>query len=388
MARSKKDPGSPRLVDVFGSFSLVERVPRSLVEKSIEDAGKTSIRDCVLNATLTLYLVLLMALYSDLAAEDVLCRVMSVVDPENEYRRVNKQTISEARKRLGAKPLESAYNSLAQASRPESGRYRLLSVYALDGSCMDLPDSKPNSEHFGRAASSRGRTAFPQLRFTALVEQGSNFLLGAALGPYSVGEHTLARESLGALPADSLVLMDRGLVSFAIVSQVLERKAHVLCRVKRSLELPVKSRLPDGSYLSCIYASVNDRRTQTNPLAVRVVSFRIEGSEEEYRLLTSLLDPRKAPARELAALYAQRWNIEEAFRDFKTRLKGSWDTLRSKTPDGVRQEFWALLTVYNTVRGCLMEAALLASTKPSRLSFLKAIRILQDAVPNAVSGST
>jgi hypothetical protein len=104
--------------------------------------------------------------------------------------------------------------------------------------------------------------------------------------------------------------------------------------------------------------------------------------------VTTLLDHRKAPAGELAALYAERWNIEEAFRDFKTRLRGSWDTLRSKTPDGVRQEFWALLTVYNTVRSCMLKASRLGPHEPKRLSFTKALRILKNVVPNTLPGST
>ena len=388
MARSKKDAGPLRLAEVFAAFSMVEQVPLDVVHGAIDAAGRRSRRICVLPAAVTLYLVLLMALYGELAAEDVLVRTLSVLDPAGKLKRVRKQTIAEARKRLGAEPLEGVYDRLAVPAGPRSGRYRSMAVYALDGSCLDLPDSASNSEAFGRAGCSRGRTAFPQLRLTALVEQGSNLLLGAQAGAYRTSEHTLALKTLDKLPEGALVIMDRGLFSAAILTKVQERKAHMLCRVKRSLVLPVQKRLPDGSYLSLTYRTLADRRSGKDPLPLRVVEYEMEGSDETYRLVTTLLDPRKAPAAELASLYAERWNIEEAFRDFKTRLRGSWDTLRSKTPDGVRQELWALLTVYNTVRSCMLKASRLGSHEPKRLSFTKALRILKNVVPNTLPGST
>lgn len=101
------------------------------------------------------------------------------------------------------------------------------------------------------------------------------------------------------------------------------------------------------------------------------------GAEPIYRLLTTILDPDKAPAQEMAALYHERWEIETAFDELKTHLRGSKIVLRSKTPDLVRQEFYGLLMAHFAVRGLMHEAALRAHEDPDRLSFIHAVRVVR-----------
>ena len=118
--------------------------------------------------------------------------------------------------------------------------------------------------------------------------------------------------------------------------------------------------------------------------AVRVVEYRLEGvadAEPLYRLVTTLLDPTGAPAAELAALYHERWEIEGALAELKTRLRGARMVLRSKTPELVRQEFWGLLLAHFAVRGLMHEAALKAGEDPDRLSFLHAVRVVRRKLP-------
>jgi hypothetical protein len=113
---------------------------------------------------------------------------------------------------------------------------------------------------------------------------------------------------------------------------------------------------------------------------LRVVEYRlegVEGAEPLYRLVTSILDPAQAPARELAALYHQRGEIETAFGELKTHLRGAQIVLRSKTPELVRQEFYGLRMTHFAIRGLMHEAALKAKEDPDRLSFLHAVRVVR-----------
>jgi hypothetical protein len=104
--------------------------------------------------------------------------------------------------------------------------------------------------------------------------------------------------------------------------------------------------------------------------------------ETSYRIITTILDPSMAPAKELAALHPERWEIESAFDELKTHLRGRQMLLRSKTPDLVRQEFYGLLMAHFAVRGLMHEAALQAEVDPGRLSFIHAVRVVRRTLPH------
>jgi hypothetical protein len=258
--------------------------------------------------------------------------------------------------------------------------YRGLRLVSVDGSTLEVADEAANDKAFGRPGASRGMSAFPQLRFVSLVENGTHVLFGTQLGPYASGEITLAKVVLSALRKGMLCLADRNFFGFQLWVQARSTGADLLWRIKTNVRLPREQPLADGSYLSRIYRSESDRRHQRNAVTVRVIEYRLQGitdAEPIYRLLTSLLDPEAAPATELAALYHERWEIETALAELKTHLRGAKIVLRSKTPDLVRQEFYGLMMAHFAVRGLMHEAALKADTDPDELSFLHAVRVIR-----------
>jgi len=258
--------------------------------------------------------------------------------------------------------------------------YRGLRLVSIDGSTMEVADEAANDQAFGRPGASRGKSAFPQLRFVSLVENGTHVLFGTQQGPYATGEITLAKAVVGALRKGMLCLGDRNFFGFPLWTQALNSGADLLWRIKAKAQLLPEQSLPDGSYLSRFYASASDRRHQRKGLRVRVIEYRLQGvsdAEPIYRLVTSLLDPAQAPAAELAALYHERWQIETAMAELKTHLRGAKLVLRSKTPDLVRQEFYGLMMAHFAVRGLMHEAALKADIDPDQLSFLHAVRVVR-----------
>ena len=186
-----------------------------------------------------------------------------------------------------------------------------------------------------------------------------------------------------ALAKGMLCLADRFFPSYQLWQLASQTKADLLWRTRQNARLEVDQRLPDGSYLSRLYRSTSDRRNQRKGLVVRVIDYRLEqvpGAEPIYRLITTILDHRLAPARELAAIYHERWEIENALDELKTHLRGAQIVLRSKTPELVQQEFYGLLMAHYAVRGLMHEAALRADEDPDRLSFLHAVRVVQRRV--------
>jgi len=262
--------------------------------------------------------------------------------------------------------------------------YRRWRLVSLDGSTLDVADEKENEQAFGRPSASRGASAYPQIRFVSLVENGTHVLFGTRLANYATGEVTLAQEVIPALRKGMLCLADRNFFGFALWNQARARGADLLWRVKKNMRLAVEERLPDGSYRSRIYASERDRRHRSHGVVVRVMDYQLQGiadAEPIYRLVTTVLDPQQAPAEELAALYHERWEIETALDELKTHLRGAKIVLRSKTPDLVRQEFYGFLLAHFAVRGLMHEAALRAGEDPDRLSFVHAVRVIRRKLP-------
>jgi hypothetical protein len=288
-------------------------------------------------------------------------------------------------------PLKRLYDELVEPVAVEQTRgawYRGWRLVSLDGSTLDVTDESVNDEAFGRPGASRGASGYPQLRFVSLVECGTHVLFGAQDGPYGRSESELARTVVARLRPDMLCLADRSFYSFALWQQAAQRGADLVWRMKINAVLPCQKRLEDGSYLSRIYPTQQDRRHDRHGVAVRVIEYRLEGlpdAEPLYRLLTTILTPQAAPAQELAALYHERWEIETAFDELKTHLRGRRIVLRSKTPELVRQEFYGLLLAHYAVRGLIHEAALQAKLDPDELSFVHAARVIKRKILTAGS---
>ena len=247
-----------------------------------------------------------------------------------------------------------------------------------------MADSKENQEAFARPGASQGSSAYPQIRFVSLVENGTHILCGTEMAGYATGEITLAKAGLKRLKCGMLCLADRNFLGYELWQQAQATGAELLWSGKKHLRLARETELPDGSYVSRIYPSERDWRKKTNGIGVRVIEYRLAGVPEaapSYRLVTTILDHDAAPAAELAALYHERWQIETALDELKTHLRGAQLVLRSKTPDLVKQEFDGFMMAHFALRGLMHEAALKADEEPARLSFLHAVRVIRRKLP-------
>jgi hypothetical protein len=328
-----------------------------------------------------------LALYMQVAYQEVLrCLLEAVrwVLPVDAVVKVcGASAISQARTRLGAESLRRLHDSLIGPIATEATRgawYRGWRVVSLDGSTLDVADQEQNVEAFGRPGAGSGESGYPQLRFVSLLENGTHVLFASRMAGCRVSENALAEGVLGHLGSGMLCLADRGFFSFRSWNQARARNAELVWRVKKNLRLRPDQHLPDGSYLSRIYPSGADWKKRTNGVVVRVIDYQLEGvagAEPIYRLLTTILNWKRAPAEELAALYCQRWEIETAFDELKVHLRGARIVLRSKTPELVRQEFYGLLLAHFAIRNLMHEAALQADVDSDELSFVHAVRVVR-----------
>jgi len=260
----------------------------------------------------------------------------------------------------------------------------------LDGSTLQVQDSKANEQEFGRPATAKRPAAYPVIRFVMLIENATRAPFAAAMAGWLISENALGREVIGRLGKKMLCLADRLFYSYDMWNLAVATGSDLLWRVSRTVTLPRLKMLPDRSYLSEIRPAQRGRRDPSaGPIRVRVVEFTTKlGSEvEHYRIITTLLNPRRATAIELARLYAQRWSIETALQEIKTRLRGRRVLLRSRLPELVKQDFYGLLLAYFGVRCLMHEGALEHDIEPTSISFLHALNVVIRRLPEAVSFS-
>ncbi len=389
-------PAGSRMTDYLSLGVLAKTFPLDRVEGILAATGTASVRQRALPAHVMVYYVIALALYMQVATREVLRCLLEGLQwlalPGPRVPVAAKSAIAQARARLGVEPLRRLYaETVGPIATPQTrgAWYRTWRLVSLDGSTLDLGDTAANARHFGRPGASRGTSAFPQVRFTALVENGTHVLFGAVPGPYPASEARLATQTLTALRPDMLCLADRLFFSYALWQQAAATGAALLWRAKENLVLPVQERRADGSYRSVIYPSPKARRRGQGGLPVRVIEYTLDppapAGPAVYRLLTTLLDPAAAPGEELAARYAERWEIETALDELKTHLRGAQRVLRSKAPALVLQEFYGLLLAHFAVRGLMHEAALPAGLDPDRLSFVHAVRVVRRTLPRFVA---
>ena len=385
---------SNRILDRLAGLEKV--ITPDQITQALVATDRINRHRCKLSNEVMLWVVLAMGLFTTLPIRQVFKHARRL---RNEERSPPRSSLCEARKRLGLEPIQYLHQHVVRplATPQTPGTFwRGWRWVGIDGSVYDAPDSPANAAAFSRATGSRGDGAFPQVRKVSLVELGTHVELAIEIGGWQDGEQTLARKLWDRLPTDSLLLEDRGFFCFADWNELDGRGQKLLVRIKSNMILEPIQELSDGSYLAKIYASSYDRDKDRNGIVVRVIAYTLDdpqrtGDQEEHRFLTNLLDERQYPAMELIVGYHERWEHEGVYDEQKThqdpRRAEKPAHLRSETPEGVRQELYALSLAHFVIRSLMFEAAQPANMDVDRLSFVGCFRILQCRLPECVGTS-
>lgn len=314
---------------------LVSTVSRDMIDAAVVACGVGDRRSGgKLPAHVTAYLTMGLCLFGDDDYEEVATKVTGSLDRwgcwDAAWSVPTASGITQARKRLGRKVFAEIFDGVAE---PVGGMFtrgsmlRNWRVLAIDGFDVDVPDSAENAAEFGYAGSQENRSAYPKARVVALSECGTHAFLAAEVAPYAVGEKTLAKRLYGRLQPDELLTADRNFYSYEAWGQALTSGAALVWRAPTQLELPLVRVLRDGTYLSVLVnpklrgarrdavvtaAKASDELDPADGYLVRVVEYNVpdrdgNGTGELIVLLTTITDPRKAKADELADTYHQRW---------------------------------------------------------------------------------
>jgi Insertion element 4 transposase N-terminal/Transposase DDE domain len=393
--------GRSHLGDQAALAALQQVIPDEAIDAVIAEAGAQERRKRRLPARLVVAFVLALGLWAREGLVDVIRELVDGLrerdpSPWQTWQPPVKSALSQARRRLGVRPLFLLFRRLAGPVAPAGlpgafvcGRR----VMAIDGTMFDLPDTPENARAFGRPSTTlpdgtRRWGPFPQLKLVWLVEVGTHVVCDLLIRPGATSEVPLARRLLRSVEAGMLVLWDRGLHSYDQLRATRERGADFLGRVSAAVRLDPEELLADGSFLTTLYPADAARRRSESGLVVRVIEYTIDDPtrprpDERYRLVTSLLDPAEAPARLLALEYHQRWEIEGALDELKVHQvdRRPAPHVRSRHPREVVQELYGLVLAHRAIRCLMAEAAARADLDPDCLSFTSTLRLLRRTIP-------
>lgn len=379
--------GSLAAVAAFGKpeyFPDVRRnIDREWVEQALRATGTATIRRRRLPAEQVVWLVIGMALFRNRSIHDIVSKLDLVLPGESPT--VVPSAVADARARLGAEPMEWLFTRCADEWAHSSARrhaWRGLAIYGLDGSTLRVPDSDENRATFGVTDGHRGESAYPIARMVGLMALRSHLLAGLAFGPSSNGEYTYASALWASVPRDSLTIVDRHFLAASVLIPLQRdgENRHWLTRARSTTRWRVIERLGPGDELvefETSHQALSGDPSLPPTYQARAVRYQRPGFQPQT-LLTSLTDAKTFPAREIVALYHERWEIELGYDEIKTEMLDREESIRSRTPDGVRQEIWGIALAYNLIRLEMERVADQAKVVPSRISFVSAMRLICD----------
>lgn len=378
--------------------SFTQNIPVEWVASALDLSTQATIRRRRLPADQVLWLVLGMALFRDEPVHEVARRLNICAQGLATDHLLARSGVTEARKRLGADPLEWLFRKTGNqwgAERYRDDAWQGLQVFAVDGALLRTPDTPELRDHFGSGNTPTERqTPFPMLRLVALMNVRSHVILDAQLSPYRRSEMRLADAFLQQIPNHSVTLFDKG---FWSAEQMLDLSGN---GIDRHWLTPARKNLVSEEVVSygkndrLVRMKVSQQARKRNPdlpthWDVREVSYEVQG---RLKTVVTSLPASTYSSKTVARLYEERWEIELGFRDIKSSMQQNAVTLRSKKIDLVYQEVWGLLLAYNMIRREASQAAEAFGRAPSDIRFKPAcqyiaVQLIVMAAANPISAT-
>lgn len=374
--------------DVFpepsAAKTFLDRLEVEWIERALRETGVATVRRRRLPAEQIVWLVVAMSLMRNRSITDIVDKYAIALPSQRGS--VVSSAVTQARHRLGPEPIEWLFRHAAQVWGAQSmSRYawRGLRLLGADGTKLSVPDSEGNRASFDKHTGGNGTSGYPMLRLVALMALESKLCLDAEMGSFASSELELATRLWKRVPDQSLTILDRG---FFYAPTLIPLAAggsnrHWLTRARKNTRWTEIEQLGDGDFL--VQMEVEARTRKKSPdlprtWTMRAIHWRDAKDGRPKYLVTSLLDAERYAADDIRQLYVERWEQEIAYDDLKTSQLAGRPVLRSRTPDGVRQELWGILLGHNLLRVEMEAVAVRAKVSPRRVSFLQALRLIVD----------
>jgi hypothetical protein len=304
---------------------------------------------------------------------------MHNLDPDN-------SAYCQARARVPLILLEKGLSDSSAAAERQAPKSRLLQgrpIKASDGSTVSLADTAQNQAMYPQQRAQKPGCGFPIMRLSVLFSLQSGAVLQVATGSYYKHELRLFHSLHKYLEANDIVVYDRAGGHFVLAAELNEINVGLISRVlHRKIDWRSGKRLGKHDRLvvwkkgSKKPAYLTEEQWEALPaeIPVRVLKVKIARKgcrTQELTLVTTLLDPVKYPAEEIAEVYLRRWRLELCLDDLKTTM--GMETLHCLSPKMVQKELMVFLIAHNLLRWVMAQAAREHQVDLYRISFTGAM---------------
>jgi hypothetical protein len=370
MPRIKKELSEAADYTHIMSVGHVAKVcPRSLILRTLSELGKQSLRVRLFPAHEVVYFVILMSLWRDPRQEEIL-RIISqclggMFEDYGNLKLPTKGAITKAREKLGDEVMESlAKEIIRPVATPGSEKafYEGLRIVSLEKTTIDLPDSKANQGFFSPDGTKS--SAYPQCKLVYLLESSSRVIFETIAGPEGRDDSLMAEEILksASLKRDMLLISEATLFDPILWEKALEKGSSLLWELPKDISLSPTRSFIDKSYSVSLEGLLNNPE-RSIPGEARVIEYD-SPQKGLIRLLTSLTDAGKYPAKKLIEVYDEHIRKEPVFSEIRARIGTRKTIVKSKVPMLVKQEIWGVIILHYAIRELLSSVTQRPLPKP------------------------
>jgi len=335
----------------------------------------TRSRDRIFTPLVTLKAFIFQVLSTDGSCRQAVSHVLAErLSQGKEANSINTSSYCKARDSLPLKPLIHAVNETGSALHNQahpSWRYKEHNTLIVDGTTVLMADTADNQNAFPQQSCQKQGLGFPIARIVGLVSLSTGALVSYAEGPYAgkgSGETSLLASLFGNLSSNALLLADRYYCTWAIIARLMKQDSHLLAQnhAQRKPDFRAGKKLGAKDHL------IGWKKPKKKPAWITEVEYRALPEEIVIRefavggmvYVTTLLDQKKYPKKELALLYKERWSIELDLRSIKTNMR--MDMLRCKTTQMVKKEIAVHFLSYNLIRANIARSAMVTKKNLAR----------------------
>jgi len=364
-----------------------KELPLNWIEQALEQTDKASIRRRKLPAELVVWLLVGIGLYRNRSISEVVAKLdLKLVNKLGDT--VAPSAIPQARQRLTEAPLQALFDITSRhwlQREDKADTWHDLQLYSIDGTQLRCADTPETAQEFGYIKNQPSKhTEYPIIRLCALMSLRSRMIKDVKFGNSGMGEINYAKQLVNSATENSLTIFDRCYLSAELMInwQRAKNQQHWMTPIKRNTKYRVLEKYADNDFL--VEMDVSDHARKQDPSLPKTWQARLVTYQEHKQknhisgLLSSLINPKQYPASNILDVYFERWEIENGYGEIKQYQLDESILLRSQTVQGIKQEIWGLLIAYNLIRVEISQIAKEAEVSPLRISFVMAMRYIQD----------